>query len=234
MTFFQLLLANNSFETGNIEQAMLYVEALDKDKISPLANRWQYLNYTYIYNQLVQVAKNCALNDFDDHASALIEITPNPIYKSFIYSELANFLYKNKQEPKAFAYLDSAYANYSKIDEASLLVSTFDPRYSMITTLSGIGGSSLNTKARNLFIEMTPGLKTDGLFSYVLGMAYEGNYYQAVQAIPEQGPTNQELNHYVNILFEESRKIGVREGWEKFNYSWGQISKDYYIFRDQN
>ena len=233
-TFIQLLLANDSFEKGDIETAMKFTNALDIEKISPLANRWEYLNYTYVYNLLVRLAKNCTLNNFDEQALDLIEATPNAMYKSFIYSEIANFLYKNKQEPKAFAYLDSAYANYDKVNQADLLTSTFDPRYSLITTLSGIGGSSLTLRARNLFIEMPPGIKTGGLFSYVTGMAYQGNYFQAVQAIPEQGPTNQEINHYSDILFEEARKNGVRNGWGKLNTTLAELNGGYYVFRDNN
>ena len=85
-----------------------------------------------------------------------------------------------------------------------------------------------------MFSEMQPGLKGGGLFNYILGIAWGGNYHRAVEAIPAQGSTNNELQYYTLILGEEANKLGPEEGWEKLAKQWNLVTKDYIYFRDQN
>ena len=109
-----------------------------------------------------------------------------------------------------------------------------DPSYPIISTLAGIGSAELTNEAKNMFVEMQPILKGQGLFLYILGIAWSGNYYRAVEAIPAQGSSIDELNYYNLILSEEANKMESQEGWEKVAKNWNFITKDYIIFRDQN
>ena len=186
-----------------------------------------------MYNQLTDIIKSLAL--FGHHAEAMkiIESLPNYQYKTYIYSELANYLYSHNNESSAFSYLDSAFVNQTKLDpdeEYDLL----DPNMALINTLAGIGSMALNNKAKDMFIEMAPGFKDQALDSYISGIAYEGNYYHAVEAIPVNGSSNAEIQYYTNILSEEAKKIGNRVGWEKLAKNWNDTNRDYIIFRDQN
>jgi Novel STAND NTPase 1 len=232
-TFLHLLLANNAFNQGLEEEGLKYFNALVIEKIGSLANRWQYLNKTAIYNQLLQLAKSLAVNGHHQQAMALVESTNDYSYKVLIYGIMANYLYVNHREAKAFVYLDSAMTN-----EARMTVSTLtffvDPHFPIINTLSGIGGSILNQQAKNMFTEMPPGLKGGGLFNYILGIAWGGNYHRAVEAIPKQGSTDDELQYYTLILSEEANKLGARNGWERLASQWNLITKDYIYFKDQN
>ena len=232
-TFLQLLLANQAFDNGDTEGGMSFFENLDLKKISPLANRWEYINYTAIYNQLVILTKALANNGYHEEAMKLIEATPDSSYKTYIYGVIANYLYTNNDESKAFAYLDSAFVNQSRMLTNTLNFFT-DPRFPIINTLAGIGGTSFNSEARNMFIEMPPGLKGGGLSSYILGIAWGGNYHRAVEAIPAQGSISDEIQYYTVILSEEANKIGARDGWQRLARQWDFITKDYIYFRDQN
>jgi Novel STAND NTPase 1 len=232
-TFLQLLLANKAFKAGNDKQGMQYYKTLDINKIGSLANRWQYLNYTAIYNQLLSLAKYLAINNHHSEAMSLVESTPDYSYKTYIYGLLAGHLYINHHESGAFIYLDSALANEEKVAKSTLQFQ-IDPGFSIIATLSGIGGTTLNKKARNMFAEMRPGIKGGGLFNYILGISQGGNYHRAVTAIPKQGSSDNTLQHYSLILGEEGNKMGARKGWERLASQWNFVTKDYIYFRDQN
>jgi Novel STAND NTPase 1 len=232
-TFLQLSLANRAFKAGDDEQGLQYFQSLEINKMGPLANRWQYLSYTAIYNQLLSLAKYLAVNNHHNEAIALVEVTPDYSYRTYIYGLLASHLYINHYEAKAFVYLDSALTNENKM-VTSTLQFLIDPNYSIIATLSGIGGTQLNEKAREMFAEMPPLSKGGGLFNYILGISWGGNYHRAVMAIPEQGSSDNTLQHYTLILGEEGNKIGSREGWERLARQWNFVAKDYIYFRDQN
>ena len=158
---------------------------------------------------------------------------PDYQHKTFVYSTIANHLYKHNNEADAFLYLDSAFVNESKLDPDAQFY-LLNPYISLISTLSGIGSQALNNKAKNLFVEMPAYIKDDGLSSYITGIAYEGNYYRAIEAIPQGGSSNMELQHYITILNEEANKNNEREGWEKLGLFLNYNRTEYIIFRDQN
>jgi len=232
-TFLLLLLSNNAFNSGKIDMALAYYSEIDLIKIGGLANRWQYLSYTFIYNQLTDITKGLAINGDHDQALKIIESLPDYQFKAYVYSVLANYLYSHDKQAVSFNYLDSAFVNYSKLDPDAQFI-RLDPKITLINTLAGIGSQALDTKAKNMFIEMPEGIKDQGLASYILGIAYEGNYYRAIEAIPENGSSNAELNYYATILNEEANKNGDREGWEKLALNWNALTKEYIVFRDQN
>jgi len=232
-TLLLLLAANHSFKNGNIDAAIGKFKAIEVDKIGPLANRWQYLNYTFIYNQLLLLSKSLAINGYHQEAKSLIESTPDANYKTFIYGELANFLSTNRGEIASFVYLDSALQN-NAIRGNNTMNFFVHPSYPIISTLAGIGGVEMISKAKSMFIEMQPGLKGAGLFRYIRGIAWSGNYHRAVEAIPINGSSQSELNYYTLILTEEANKMSTKKGWDKIGENWNFITRDYIVFRNQN
>jgi hypothetical protein len=233
-TFLQLLLTNLALDEGDLQEAEQIYGAIDLRKISSLANRWQYLNYTFIYNEVLKIAKKFALNNMNEKALALIEIAPNRLFKSTMYSEVARYLYARNNEPLAFRFLDSAIVNDEKLKTTDVESTVLNSRLYLIGTMSGIGGETLNQKALESFVELGPYSKNQGEQFYIQGIAREGNYYRAVQAIPQESPTNARLNHFINIMFEESRYIAPRPGWQELNATRNNIFLDYIYFRDQN
>ena len=229
-TFLHLLLTNKAFTDGDTEIAFQYYSAIDLAEISSVANRWQYLNYTFVYNQLTDIIKALALKGNHDEAMKAIESLPDYQYKAYIYSVLANYLYTHEKQTTAFIYLDSAFVNEEKLDPNEL-DSDLNPHMILINTLAGIGSQALDNKAKSLFVEMSPNIKDEGLGQYISGIAYEGNYYRAVEAIPENGSSTQELFYYSDILNAEANKKGDRQGWETLARNWDFFNSEYIIFQ---
>ena len=149
-TFLTLLLTNNAFVAGQIDEAKKYYSELDLSKIGSLANRWQYLNFTFIYNQLTSITRALALNKQHSEAMEIIESLPNYVFKTFIYSELARYLYSHENEAMAFTYLDSAFVNEAKLSTEEAQGGLLSPHMSLINTLAGIGSQALDNKAKHV------------------------------------------------------------------------------------
>jgi len=227
-TFFNLLLANGYFDLAKFEGGYSFFEAINYSKLQVMANRWEYVNFTFIYNQILKMAKYLAAENMHDHAMDLIELLPNNNYKSIVYSNVADFLYDGSNRMKAFVYLDSAMIKGEKVDKSQI---TFpDYRYQLIQTMSGMGGRELNNIAKDMFVELSPGLKSGATNFYVVGIAWEGNYYKALQAILPDDPANSRMGHYSNILNEEGNKRPIQPGWEKYRIASNLWFKEFIPF----
>jgi len=179
---------------------------------------------------LTDIIKGLAINGNHDEAMEAIESLPDYQYKTYIYSVLAKYLYSHEKQTTAFIYLDSAFVNEEKLDPNELDFN-LNPHMILINTLAGIGSQALDNKAKSLFVEMSPGFKDEGLGQYISGIAYEGNYYRAVEAIPENQSDGQVLFFYSDILNAEANKKGDRQGWEKLARNWNFLNSEYIIFQ---
>ena len=147
------------------------------------------------------------------------------------YLSMAEKLYKNNANPNAFVYLDSAYAVSKKIDYA-IQVPRVDARYFQIQLLSEIGSKAINNHASELLRELPENGKYGGVISRVLGLAYEGNYYRALTAIPTTLTESQDLQCRTVILMEACKareKISGNTQWKPLddNFDWFLYYTDY-------
>jgi hypothetical protein len=227
-TFLDLLMANKYFDVGQTELAKEHHKNLSISQLQVTANRWEYLNLTYIDNEILKLAKYLASEGDHERAKVLLEQMPDNNYKSIVYCSLAQFMYDGRDQMEAFVYLDSAVSKGTRVDESQIPFQ-LHYRYYLAEVMSGIGGKDLSNIAQDTFRELQPGLKQFALNRYVTGIAYEGNYYNALQAIPEDTPDNQILGLYGTIISEEAERQAVRPGWEHVAQSINKFS-NYIVF----
>jgi len=224
-----LLLANRSFDVGELHDGFSYAKAIEMETLPLTANRWEYLNFTAIYNEVWQLALNLALNDHDEEAFTLVQTFPDANHKASVYSKLAQFIYGTSNKEKAFIYLDSAFSEREKVDEGSL--GQFDYRFEMLKVLSEVGGESMNKYAMDILTEMIEFKKPGGVIELVSGIADEGNFYNAVEAIPNNMPMSNELLSYSVILAEGAKNQNRHKDpkYKGFWESWDHF-RDYIVF----
>jgi hypothetical protein len=111
--------------------------------------------------------------------------------------------------------MDSAYAAIRKVD-FSVELPRVDPRYKQVKLLSEIGGQSINKEADVVLREIPEIGKYTGVFLRVAGLAYEGNYYRALTAIPRSLTESQDLRCRSLILMDACRtkeKLASNTSW---------------------
>jgi len=136
--------------------------------------------------------------------------------KALSYFSMTERLYKQDGNPNAFVFLDSAYAMSKRINY-SIQIPRVDPRYYQIQVLSEIGSEKLNANAAEVLRELPENGKYGGVFSHVAGIAYEGNYYRALTAIPNDLTETQDLQCRTIILLEACKareKITGNTQWK--------------------
>ena len=230
-TFLKLLLTNIYFEKGESRKALEVKDQLSTSNLQLLAARWEYLNYTYIQNQILSLAKFLAISDQHESAKTFIETMVTNNERSICYAELAKKIFRNGDMQAGFTYLDSAFSKSEKTD-LTIIPFQLDHRYYLMNALSGIGGREMNEMAYDISNKIRIATRDFAITYYISGIAYEGNYYRALQAIPSEGPLNRRLFLYSAIYGEEAARQGPLAGWERFDKEWNRLTKDYVIFND--
>ena len=217
-----LLLTNRRFKAGSTAGALERFNALDLPTLSVTANRWQYLNFTSIYNEMVTLAIHLGSTGKHQEAIQVIQSLPDLNYRAAVFSKVAGSLYQRSFTEKSFIYLDSAFQNRKLIDDNALGI--FDYRYYMINALSKIGGNELNQISTNILTNMPDNKKPGGIIQYVTGLAFEGNYFSAWQSITYDLSVTNELECLNQILASEINytsggdTLSGWEGYDAFSY----------------
>lgn len=136
-----------------------------------------------------------------EEAMRLINIFTDNCGKAFSFIFNAEKLYETNYNPEAFSWLDSAVVKMNKEDFPALRPE-LDYRFKLITLLGQIGGEKLNSLSRELVQDFFEGDIFRGITSQVRGIASEGNYYEAVNAMPSTLTETQELTCYYFLLWE--------------------------------
>ena len=217
---------------GTEVEALRHFKELNLPTLSIIANRWQYLNFTSIYNEMVTLAINLGSIGKDGEAIRVIESIPVPNYRAAVYGKVAGNLYQKSLTEKSFIYLDSAFQNRKLVTDNGL--GPFDYRYYMINALSRIGGKELNEISTGILTNMPDPKKPGGIIQYVSGLANEGNYFSAWQSIASDLSVTNELNCLNEILAAEIKYTSGGEalsGWEGYDAFWDHLT-NYIVFNN--
>jgi energy-coupling factor transporter ATP-binding protein EcfA2 len=218
----RLILANHAFDRYDSVEAMNQYRNLDLEHIIRSSNKYEYLEKTFILNMMNYLAVHLARRGYDDDANKLVGLFETDRKKKINYLTIAEKLFRENTDPRAFVFLDSAYSISKKIDYAEF-VPDLEPRHLQIQVLSEIGSRSINNEASEILRNLPENLKYDGVFARVTGLAYEGNYYRALTAIPGTLTEGQDLECRTAILLEAARAKEKQAG----NRNW--IAMDRYI-----
>jgi hypothetical protein len=204
---------------------------LEKSDLLRSSNRYEYLEKTFFLNMLNQLSVNLAAAGKDEEAVLMSGKFEDDRERVLSYLSMTDRLYKNNANPRSFVYLDSAYVLSKKIDY-SIQVQRVDPRYYQIQILSEIGSRAINNYASEILRELPEGGKYGGIVLRSLGLAYEGNYYRALTAIPNTLTESQDLQCRTLILLEACKAREKNSGntqWKSLdeNFDWFLYYTDY-------
>jgi hypothetical protein len=226
-----LILANHAFDKGDSAEGMKQFNFLEKSDLLRSSNRYEYLEKTFFLNMLNQLSVNLAAAGKDEEAVLMSGKFEDDRERVLSYLSMTDRLYKNNANPRSFVYLDSAYVLSKKIDY-SIQVQRVDPRYYEIQILSEIGSRAINNYASEILRELPEGGKYGGIVLRSLGLAYEGNYYRALTAIPNTLTESQDLQCRTLILLEACKAREKNSGntqWKSLdeNFDWFLYYTDY-------
>ncbi|HSF44362.1 MAG TPA: ATP-binding protein [Chitinophagaceae bacterium] len=227
----RLTLANNAFDRNDSSEGMGHYRKLDLEHIIRSSNKYEYLEKTFILNMMNYLAVHLARRGHDAEAIKLVGLFETDRKKAINFLLISEKLFRENVDPRAFVFLDSAYSVSKKIDYADF-VPDVEPRHLQIQVLSEIGSRSINNEAIEILRNLPENLKYDGIFAQVTGLAYEGNYYRALTAIPGTLTEGQDLDCRSAILLEAARAKEKQAGNKKWNamdryIDWYQIYQNY-------
>lgn len=177
-------------------------------------------NEAWNHNMLIwKIAKQLALKGYLDESFGLINTIQESEYKRNLLIDIAYELQSTGPVENTFVYLDSVFKN-NDIDKK--------PKFGLklIQVLAMVGSQNSFDLATLLMKDVNELAKPTALQNYVKGVAFNGFYYQALQAIPEYVSSNKELNLYNSILEVEIQKRSTQNTEEAAKMRKGWISYD--------
>lgn len=204
-----LVLANRYFNRGDTGKAYAYYRNFDRENFAASREKYEYLEQTFFLNQLKDVCAGLAASGHTAEATALAEKFEKPHEKIFAYIAMADRLYKDPGYPQAFVYLDSVFSKKRELDSSRLsenLRWEWQYRYNLARLLSRIGGKDLNREAAKLVMELREEDRSQAIAARAEGIAREGNYYQARQALVSTLTQQEDLMGRTVILLQACQK----------------------------
>lgn len=209
-----LVLANRAFDRGDTENGFSYFTRVHLEKIYTSANTYEYLNKTFVYNQVKDLSTHLAEMGRIKESMSLSESFEKPYQVIYSYVFNAEHLYGQNYDPQTFVMLDSALTKMDKTD-ISELGFLEDFRYKLVYTFGKMGGDEIEGDARTILKGMREGRKTYAQFMFIMGLAGSGNYYKASVSIPSSLTETEDLACRTLILQEaceqKDREAGVVE-----------------------
>jgi energy-coupling factor transporter ATP-binding protein EcfA2 len=231
-----LVLANSAFNRGDTVAAMDYYRKFDRDNFAGSRDKYEYLEKTYFLNQLRDICANLAQYGHQREAVEMAEKFVMDYEKVFTYVYMAERMYNQKADPVSFVYLDSALSKNREVDSSRVDLTTLqgrDYREHLVLLLSRIGGRPLNAIAAKMVAGFEEGFKFNVIVSRVEGVAAEGNFYRARQAIPSMLTEQEDLISRVIILWQACVKresIAEKNKWKKID-QFLEYSRNYINFQ---
>ncbi len=204
-----LLLANRSFNSGNIAEGMQYYELFDRDNFASSRDKYEYLEKSFFLNQMRLLCMHLVETNNHIAAKDLAERFELSHEKLFAYIFMGERAFRDDTNPVVFEYLDSVFSKSEKIDFSNFNYGAnqaIDPRFSLILMMSRIGGKELNTLADNVLSGIIEQNKFQGVMVQVYGIAEEGNFYRALTSISPTLTENQDLMTRSLILWQACKK----------------------------
>ena len=228
-----LVLANNAFARGDIQQGMAYYQRVDQANISRAYDRYEYIEKTFFLNMMNQLCIHLADIGKAKEGVQFVELFSKEEEKMFSYLFMANQVYEKNADPIAFVYLDSALSKSRKVDYTILPITTdpwMDPRHNAVRLLSRIGSKDINQLAVEMLKDVEEEIKFNTILSRVVGVTMEGNFYRARTSIPNTLTESQDLQCRSMILLkacEKKEKQDAMNEWKAmdrfFDWQWSYV-----------
>jgi len=218
-----LVLANRAFDRADTGSGLNYYRQFDRNNFAASRDKYEYVEKTYFLNQLRDLCANLAQYGYRSEGVELAEKFVKDYEKVFAYVYMAERMYGRQADPVTFVYLDSALSKHRQVDSSQIDLATLegrDYREQLVMLLSRIGGRPLNAIADNLVGVYQEGFKFNVITSRVEGVAAEGNFYRAKQAIPSTLTEQEDLICRVLILWQSCinrESAEEKKKWKKID-----------------
>ena len=220
-----LVMANRSFVRGDTLDGFKYYKHFDKINFAASRDKYEFLEKNYFLNQLNELCIHLALIGRKMQAVELTEKFEKDNEKAQTYILMAEKVFIKKTDPTAFEYLDSVFSKSAKFDFSQVLFETgLDYRSSLIRLLSRIGGKRLNSLSESILQELMNDYRTDNIVDRVDGIASEGNFYRARQAIPSTLIEVEDIVTRTIITWHACMKKETEKEKEK----WANLDKNFF------
>lgn len=204
-----LLLANRSFDTGDVEQGMKYYQLFDRENFASSRDRYEYIEKSFFLNQMRLLCMHLVRENKFAEAKDIAERFELEHEKAFAYIFMGEEAFKSNANPIVFEYLDSVFSKAESIEFATFSYGAnqaIDPRFNLILMMSKIGGKQLNVLSDEVLSGILEDNKFKGVLAQVYGVAEEGNFYRALTSIPSSLTENEDLLTRAYILWQACRK----------------------------
>lgn len=203
LNFINLVLANRMFEAMEIKKGKAFYSELNLDNYKVTIKKYEYLNESFFLNQVRDLSIHLALNGMHSEAVNQIETMQRISHKVQTYLYVAEALYKQNYNPKAFDYLDSAFTLAKDVKTRELSFRE-DYRSYQAYLLAFIGGDNSEVLLTEVIKSMHELRKIPALESPTRGHAAAENYYQATIAMHSSLTEAADLRCYTTILYYET------------------------------
>lgn len=212
-----MVLANRAFSRGDTVAGFTFFRSVKQENIYATANAFEYLGKTFVYNQLKDLCAGLAVLGHRNEALALAERFEKPEDVISVYLFSASRLYDQDYDPQTFILLDSVLTKMKKV-KLNELNPFSDFRYRLLNIFGKMGGEEIEQGAKKILKDMDENSKWTGNLMLIWGLANQGNYYRAVEAIPPSFTETQDLLSRVAILNEacaERERNDVSTAWRE-------------------
>ena len=227
LNLINLLISNKNFALGNLKKAYEHFENFNEDRIGNSASRVDYLNATFLYNQIVELCSHLAIDGKRDDVDRLIGLIDQDHFKIKSYLLIAKKVHSSDSPEYAYYYIDKAYYHLDRLDPSQGNVS-FWYNDNIIETLAEIGSRELDLLIDDQLRDQYPG----GTAEKSIGLVKRGKYFQALQTMPQSNTMMQDLNDMEVFLIFSNDNINLPK-WSRTKSildRYGLVGNDYVRF----
>ena len=172
------------------------------DRMEVSANRVEYLNATFVYNQVADLAANLATRGYQEETSGLIDLLPEETFRIKANLIIARKVHASDLPEHTYFYINQAYQGIDNLDQSSSN-QRFRFNRNLIETFSSIGSRELNAIVDEEMSKIYP----NGTSARNPALIERGKYYQAFSSIPKSNTIIEDLNDYEAFFLVDNENL---------------------------
>jgi hypothetical protein len=222
-----LIISNRFFMMGDTINAFNYYEKLDYNSINVSAGRGDYLNVTFFFNQIVELAINFAKLGKIETTNEIVNLISEVHFRMKTYFLIARRVHESEYPEDTYHYIGKGYDALEQFDPGPL-DRTASYTFTIIETLSGLGSRELDMIVDEELKKFYP----RGSLDKNIGKIKRGKYYQAMEAIPTSNTVSRDLEFYQPFLMLDNNNMDNPK-WSRYKElhdRYGLARNDYIPF----
>ena len=190
--------------------ALIYYDNLDLNAFKKSSVRGEYLNQTFFFNQVVELAGHFAKIGDKEETHKIINTITEVHFRMKAYFIIARAVHDGFYPEDTYHYIESGYKALDQFDPGPL-DQTATYTFTIIETLSGLGSRELDLIVDKELSKFYPW----GSDEKNVGLIRRGKYYRALESIPESNTIPNNLSDYRLFLILDSSNLGSSK-WSRY------------------